>query len=85
MNGCPFCVMIKEYLDLLEIEYFERDIEKEEKEFDLFVEVVGNDSVPAFMIVETDGNNHKADFYSPERDFNKIEEGVKIIREHYGK
>lgn len=85
MEGCPFCVMMKDRLNELNIKYVERDIDKEEKEFDLFSEIVGNDAVPSFMIIETDGEKHNAEFFAPERDYNQIDEGVKIIKEHYGK
>ena len=36
MKGCPFCDMIKKQLNECEIDYHERDINKYEKEFDLF-------------------------------------------------
>jgi hypothetical protein len=38
------------------------------------------------MIVESpDGDDHKSYLYAPERDFNEIEEGVSIIKEHFKK
>ena len=56
MKGCPFCVIMKEELNSLNIPFVERDIEEEEEEYDLFIEAVGgNDFVPAFMIIETEG------------------------------
>ena len=86
MKGCPFCVMMKEQLESQNIPFIVRDIDKEKEEYDLFVEAVdGNEFVPAFMIVETDGERHKTKFFTPERDFNEIEDGVKIIKEHYEK
>jgi hypothetical protein len=33
------------------------------------------------MIIETDGTNTKSGLYAPERDYNTIDEGVKIIKE----
>jgi hypothetical protein len=52
----------------------------------MFVEITDNEFVPAFMIVESpDGNDHKSYLFAPERDFNEIEEGVSIIKEHFGK
>lgn len=85
MEGCPFCVIMKSKLNELNIKYVERDIDKEDKEFDLFSEIVGNDAVPSFMIIETDGKTHNAEFFAPERDYNLIDEGIEIIKEHYGK
>lgn len=84
MDGCPFCNMIKEDLNKLDIPFVERDINEETEEYDLFVKAVdGNEYVPAFMIIESDGVNHKTKFFAPDRDFNEIVEGVKIIEESY--
>lgn len=86
MQGCPYCVQMKEQLEELNIEYIERDIYKEEKEFDMFSKAVGgNDFVPSVMIIETDGKNHKSHLFAPERDFIEIKDGVKIIKEHHEK
>jgi hypothetical protein len=38
------------------------------------------------MIVESpDTDDHKSYLYAPERDYNEIEEGVAIIKEHFWK
>jgi glutaredoxin len=86
MKGCPFCVIMKEQLQESNIDFVERDIYEESEEYDLFVKAVdGNEFVPAFMIIETDGENHKSKFFAPERDYDEIVNGVKIIKEHYEK
>ena len=86
MEGCPFCVMLKEQLEELGIPFIPRDINENEEEYDLFVKAVdGNDYIPAFMIVETDGVKHKTKFYVPGRDYDQTDEGVKIIKEEYEK
>jgi glutaredoxin len=83
MKGCPFCDMLKNSLNEQKIEFIERDIWEHKDEYDLFVKSVGgNEFVPAFMIIETDGTNTKSGLYAPERDFNEIQEGVKIIKEN---
>jgi glutaredoxin len=83
MKGCPYCVMMKEQLQSLNIEFIERDIDKEEKEFEMYSKAVGgNDSVPAIMIIEVENGSHKSHFYAPEKHFEKIEDGVRIIKEH---
>jgi glutaredoxin len=82
MKGCPFCDMMKKSLTENQIDFMERDIEKHEEEYNLFVKSTGNNEyVPAFMIIETDGTNTKSGLYAPERDYNTIDEGVKIIKE----
>lgn len=86
MKGCPYCVEMKEQLDKLDIPFIDRDIDEESEEYDLFVKAVGgNDFVPAFMIIESDGETHNTKFYAPERDYNEIVDGVKIIKESYTK
>lgn len=82
MKGCPFCEMMKEQLKESEIEFYERDIEEHESEYDLFVEITENEYVPAFMIVESPNDVPRSYLFAPERDFDEIEDGVRIIKEH---
>ena len=82
MEGCPYCEMMKEQLDKAELDYVTRDINEHEDEYNLFVEITENDYVPAFMIVESPDENPNTLLFAPERDFNEIEEGVRIIKEH---
>jgi hypothetical protein len=49
----------------------------------MFVEITENDFVPAFMIIESPDENPKTMLFAPDRDFNEIEDGVKIIKEHF--
>jgi glutaredoxin len=82
MDGCPYCDMIKNQLKENNIDFYDRDIFKYEKEFDMFVEVVGSDYVPAFMIVEdVHGEDPKPHLFTPENDFSTIDEGVEIIKQ----
>lgn len=85
MEGCPYCVEMKEKLNEAGIDYVDRDINQYEDEYNLFVEVTENDYVPAFMIVESPEENPKTHLFAPERDYNEIDEGVNIIKEHFGK
>lgn len=86
MDGCPYCVQMKEQLIESNIDFFERDIYEHSDEYDMFVEITENEYVPAFMIVESpDTDNHKSYLFAPERDYNEIEEGVAIIKEHFEK
>lgn len=85
MDGCPYCEMMKEQLKSQDIFFFERDIDKHKDEYDMFVEITENEYVPAFMIVESPETTPKTYLFAPERDFNEIEEGVNIIREHFSK
>lgn len=85
MEGCPFCEIMKEQLDREEIEFYDRDIAIYEEEYEMFKEITGNDFVPAFMIVESPDDEPTTHLYAPERDFNEIEEGVNIIKEHFSR
>lgn len=83
MDGCPFCGMMKDKLNEENIEFYERDIDKYEEEYEMFVEITKNDYVPSFMIIEPDDVEPKSLLFAPERDFFDIDEGVKIIKEHF--
>lgn len=86
MKGCPYCEMMKEQLIESDIQFEVRDIDKHKDEYDMFVEITENEYVPAFMIVESpNSDNHKSYLFAPERDYDEIEEGVAIIKEHFGK
>ena len=86
MDGCPYCVQMKEQLTESNIDFFERDIYEHSDEYDMFVEITENEYVPAFMIVESpDTDNHKSYLFAPERDYHEIKDGVEIIKEHLKK
>lgn len=85
MEGCPYCLMMKDKLNELEIPYVDRDINKHKEEYDMFVEITENDFVPAFMVVENIDKEPQSYLYVPEKDFNEIDEGVRIIQEHFEK
>ena len=86
MEGCPYCVQMKDQLKESDIDFVERDINEHKDEYDMFVEITENEYVPAFMIVESpDTDDHKSYLFAPERDYNEIEEGVDIIKEHLNK
>jgi len=83
MKGCHFCDMMKKKLVHENIEYYERDINKHEKEHNLFVEITGSDYVPAFMIVEDhESENPTSHVFVPDKHFNEITEGVEIIKKY---
>jgi len=85
MEGCPFCQIMKDRLNEEEIEYYERDINVHEEEYGMFKEITENDFVPAFMIVENPDDEPFSHLFAPERDYNEIEEGIGIIKEHFNR
>jgi hypothetical protein len=84
MKGCPHCIVLKEMLEEANIDYVDRDIYEFEDEYNLFVEATGSDFVPAFMLIENiNDEKPKSDLFAPDRDFQDVEEGLKIIKEFY--
>lgn len=79
MEGCPHCTEFKDMLVAEGIEYIDADINENEEEYNLFVKVTENEFVPAIMIVEEGTTDAK--FYAPDRDFEDLEQAVKLIRE----
>ena len=60
MEGCPFCTEFKEMLTNEGIEFFDRDIDKFKEEYDMFSEITENDMIPALLIIEGEGKDHKS-------------------------
>ena len=82
MEGCPFCTEFKEMLTKEGIEFFDRDIDKHEKEYEIFSEVTDNDMIPALLIIEGDGKDHQSFLYAPDRNYVELTEAVDIINQH---
>ena len=59
------------------MDYIERDIDEHEREYDNFVEATGNDFIPAFMLIEHEGEDVKdVKLMAPDRDFDDIHEAL---------
>ena len=82
MEGCPFCTDFKEMLTKEGIEFFDRDIDKYEKEYEIFSEITDNDMIPALLIIEGDGKEHQSFLYAPDRNYMELTEAVDIIKQH---
>jgi glutaredoxin len=82
MKHCPHCKDFKELLEQEGIEYYDRDIDDNEEEYELFSEITKNDMVPAMMIIEGSEDSHESFLYAPENDYNELTEAVDIIKEH---
>jgi len=82
MQSCPHCIDFKEMLQTEGIDFVDRDIEKNEEEYQIFVEVTQNDYVPAVLIIEEGVEKHKSFLYAPDRDYNELTEAVAIIKKH---
>lgn len=82
MEGCPFCDDFKKMLKKEGIEFFDRDIDKHEKEYDMFVKITENEMVPALLLIQGDGEDFQSFLYAPERNYNELTEAIEIINEH---
>lgn len=82
MKGCPFCEDFKDILIREGIEFFDRDIDEYKDEYDIFVEVTGNDMIPSLLVIEGDEEKHESFLYAPERNYNELTEAVDIIKGH---
>ena len=81
MKGCPFCVELKEMLEKEDIFFVDRDIHEHEEEYDMFVNITGNDYIPAFMLIEEPESEEPiTELFAPDRDFDDINEGFEIIK-----
>lgn len=81
MKSCPHCHDFKGMLNKENLEYIDRDIDDYKEEYDIFVEITENEYVPCFMTIESpESKKPKTTLYAPERDFDELEDAVKIIR-----
>jgi len=85
MKGCPWCDLMKHKLKEQHIDFIDRDIDKYDEEYKLFTDVTNNDFIPAFMVIENVEPDPVSHLYAPERDFDEIEDGIEIIKEHFNK
>lgn len=84
MNGCPHCEEMKEKLVKNKIRFTERDIDKYEKEYDLFVEATKNEYIPAFMLLTFEKSKKPTDvqLLAPDDDFEDLDEALEKVRRY---
>lgn len=82
MKGCPWCDLMKTKLKEENIKFINRDIDKHTEEYELFKTATNNDFIPAFMIIENPETDPKSHLFAPDRDFQDIDHGISIIKEH---
>jgi glutaredoxin len=84
MKGCPHCTDMKDMLKESKIKFSERDIDRYEKEYDLFVEATTNEYIPAFMLMTFENPKKPTDvtLLAPDRDFNDLTEALEKVRRY---
>ena len=79
LKGCQWCDDFKGLLKENSIPFKNRDIEKYEEEYNLFVEMK-NDFVPSFMIVNQE--TETAELYAPDMDYQDLNEALDIVKQN---
>jgi glutaredoxin len=83
MKGCPHCQEMKKLLDENHITYDERDIDKFEDEYNLFVEATDNEFIPAFMLLTIeDEKPFNVELLAPDRDFTDINDACEKVKRY---
>jgi len=84
MKGCPHCVDMKDMLNEEGIKFSDRDIDKYEKEYDLFVEATGNEYIPAFMLLTLDEKKNASNvkLMAPDRDFDDLPQALDMVKRY---
>ena len=82
MKGCPFCEEFKTMLVNENIEFYERDIDEYELEYDTFSKITENEMVPALLLIENVRGKNKPFLYAPDRNYNELTEAVDLIKKH---
>jgi glutaredoxin len=84
MEGCPYCSIMKEELNKKNINFLERDIDDHEEEFNEFISETGVDYVPSMILLTLDEKEEPTNvkLLAPEKDYNDINEGVKLVENY---
>jgi len=83
MKGCPWCDLLKKQLKESNLDFYDRDINIHENEYKDFVKITNSEFIPAFLIIDNQNEEPVNYFYVPDKHFETIDEGVKIIKEHF--
>lgn len=84
MKGCPHCSDMKDMLKDEGIKFSDRDIDKYEKEYDLFVEATENEYIPAFMLLTFKDPKTPTDvtLLAPDRDFESLPDALDMVKRY---
>lgn len=82
MKTCPMCQEVKKLMEEKNINFIDRDIHENEKEYESFVKQTKNEYVPAFTVVKMEESEVKdVKYLTPDDDFEDINEAVeKLVR-----
>lgn len=83
MKGCRHCDDMKKMLSKSKIKFTSRDIDKYQKEYDLFVQATDSEYLPAFMLITLGEGNKTSNIQLmvPDEDFDDLDEAlIKVKR-----
>ena len=83
MKGCRHCDDMKKMLSKSKIKFTSRDIDKYQKEYDLFVQATDSEFLPAFMLITLEEGNKTSNIQLmvPDEDFDDLDEAlIKVKR-----
>lgn len=81
LGGCIHCDELKTYLNGNKFDYQEIDINEKDSIWNLVVDLTKQEYVPTIMIMD-DHDINFGNIYVPIKDFNNINELIKIINEN---
>lgn len=81
MEGCSHCVEFKKLLEQENITYHDRDIDKYNKEYDMYSKITNTEFVPSVMLI-TGANtpNEKTHFFAPTKEYETIFEALDLVK-----
>lgn len=81
MKGCPYCEQFKDMLKESEIDYYEKDIDEDVEDYEMFKQIVESDFIPALMIVSnSDKEQPLVEYFAPEKHYNTLAEALDIVK-----
>jgi len=78
MKGCPHCTNLKNNLKENNIKFIERDVDKNEKEYENFVRITESEYLPSFVLLNL--SEKTLERMVPDKNFDTIEEATEKIK-----
>lgn len=82
MKGCPFCDQFKNMLSESNIDFYEKDIDEDVEDYEMFKSIVESDYIPALMIVTNPDKDSDTvvEYFAPEKNYNTLDEALEIVK-----
>lgn len=82
MRGCSFCEQFKNMLTESNINFYEKDIDDDFEDYEMFKSIVDSDYIPAIMIVTNPDKdeNTVVEYFAPEKNYDTLDEALEIVK-----